>query len=63
MKSADYVAGFDAAKRASEEIAENEVSAATKELSHKLAPSVEERTQVRKSYAEKIAREIRKLQP
>lgn len=62
-RSADYMAGFLDAKNLAETVATNEAASADKELKAKLSSGQEERTQVRKAYAEKIAREIRKIKP
>ncbi|MDR6659790.1 hypothetical protein J2W51_002360 [Tardiphaga robiniae] len=63
MPSQDYLDGFEAARRAAEKIAKDEATGAETELGYNLAPSVRERTLVRKTYAEKIALGIRSLEP
>lgn len=62
-RNADYMAGFLDARNLAETVAMKEVGGADKELKAKLSSSQEERTKVRKAYAEKIAREIRKIKP
>jgi hypothetical protein len=66
MTGQDYIDGFNAAKLKAEKVAQDEIAAAKKELDLnrvKLAAGQTERTQVRLTYAEKIAKGIRKLRP
>ncbi|WP_456785015.1 hypothetical protein [Bradyrhizobium sp. USDA 4516] len=64
MLNKDFLEGFEAAKKLAEAVANDEIEAADKELNTvNLAAGQKERTQVRKKYAEVIARGIRKLTP
>jgi hypothetical protein len=64
MPSQDYIDGFNAAKNQAEAIAKAEFDAAHKDLTTvRLAAGQRERTEVRRTYAEKIAQGIRKLRP